>query len=81
MEDEKIIDLSLARDESAIRETAAKYGTRLKAIAYAILESRESAEECENDAYLEAWRRIPPTTAGCVESFAFGGGTFSMMAR
>ena len=60
MKDEKIIDLYLARDESAIRETAAKYGSRLRAIAFAILESRESAEECENDTYLEAWRRIPP---------------------
>ena len=60
MEDGKIIDLYLARDESAIRETAAKYGARLRAIAFAILESCESAEECENDTYLEAWRRIPP---------------------
>ena len=60
MDDERIIDLYFARDESAIRETADKYGARLRAIAYAILEDRESAEECENDVYLEAWKRIPP---------------------
>lgn len=60
MEDDRIIDLYLSRDESAIRETAAKYGARLRRIALAVLGSRESAEECENDTYLEVWRRIPP---------------------
>ena len=60
MDDDRIIKLYLSRDESAIRETAAKYGARLRAIAFAILENRESAEECENDTYLEAWQRIPP---------------------
>ena len=60
MEDNKIIELFLSRDESAIRETAAKYGTRLRQAAFAILADRGAAEECENDTYLQAWNRIPP---------------------
>ena len=60
MEDEKIVDLYLARDETAISRTAEKYGKALRRIAYRILESTESSEECENDTYWEAWKSIPP---------------------
>lgn len=60
MDDEKIVDLYLARDESAISRTAEKYGMALRRIAYRILESTESSEECENDTYWEAWKSIPP---------------------
>ena len=60
LDDEKIIDLYLSRDESAIRETQEKYGARLRQTAYRILENHGAAEECENDTYLEAWNRIPP---------------------
>ena len=60
MEDDRIIELYLSREEAAIRETAAKYGARLRQIAYAILQDRGAAEECENDMYREAWERIPP---------------------
>lgn len=60
MEDAQIVDLFLARNESAIRHTAEKYGPQLRGLAKAILEDRSAAEECENDTYLEAWNRIPP---------------------
>ena len=60
MEDDKIIALYLNRDERAVEETAAKYGRRLRDIAYGITEDRMTAEECENDTYLEAWNTIPP---------------------
>ena len=60
MDDDKIIDLYLSRDESAIRETEAKYGARLRRTAYRITEDNGTAEECENDAYLAAWNSIPP---------------------
>lgn len=61
MDDSEIVDLYLSRDESAISHTAFKYGSRLKRIAFRILNSTSSAEECENDTYLEAWNRIPPS--------------------
>lgn len=60
MEDSEIVDLYLARDESAIRETEQKYGYRLRRMAHSILDNEESAKECENDTYLQAWNLIPP---------------------
>ena len=60
MEDEKIVELYLRRDESAIDRTAEKYGTRLHALAYGIVADSQTAEECENDTYLSAWNSIPP---------------------
>ena len=60
MDDSKIVELYLSRDESAISQTAQKYGTNLRQIANSILNNMASAEECENDTYLEAWNRIPP---------------------
>lgn len=60
MEDGKIIQLYFDRDETAIQRTSEKYGPRLRAISYQITGDRETAEECENDTYFEAWARIPP---------------------
>lgn len=60
MEDGLIVDMYLKRDESAIDQTAQKYGHKLRAIALRILEDDPSSEECENDTYLEAWNLIPP---------------------
>ncbi len=60
MEDRAIVALYWKRDEDAIAETAAKYGARLRSISRGIVEDAPTAEECENDTYLEAWRRIPP---------------------
>ena len=61
MEDNKIVQLYLDRDENAIRQTAEKYGSRLRSVSYSITRDRETSEECENDTYLEAWNRIPPS--------------------
>ena len=60
MEDSVIVELYLSRDETAIARTQEKYGPRLRTVARRILDSEESAEECENDTYFEAWERIPP---------------------
>ena len=60
MEDEQIVKLYLARDETAISHTADKYGARLRALSRGITADEQTAEECENDTYWEAWNRIPP---------------------
>ena len=60
MEDEQIIDLYWARSENAISETANKYGSHCRAIAFNILRSDQDAEECLNDTYLRAWDAMPP---------------------
>ena len=60
MDDDKIIDLYLRRDEAAVKHTSRKYGDRLRALAYGIVKDHQAAEECENDTYLKAWNSIPP---------------------
>ena len=60
MDDSDIVALYLSRDESAISQTAQKYGRRLRSIANQILCSEQESEECENDAYFKAWALIPP---------------------
>lgn len=60
MEDGQIVELYLSRDESAVRHTADKYGRRLRALALGVVRDVQTAEECENDTYMEAWRSIPP---------------------
>ena len=60
MEDNRIVELYLRRDETAIEQTADKYGSRLRSLAYGIVRDRQAAEECENDTYMKAWNRIPP---------------------
>lgn len=62
MEDKEIIKLFFARSEQAARETAAKYGRYLSAVAGNILPDARDAEEAVNDAYLAAWNSIPPHT-------------------
>lgn len=60
MEDKKIVQLYMVRDEKAIHLTAEKYGSRLRAISYGITRDIETSEKCENDTYLETWNRVPP---------------------
>ena len=60
MEDDKIIELFLARSEQAITELDKKYGSVCQNISYNILNNRQDAEECVNDAYLGTWNAIPP---------------------
>ena len=60
MEDTKIVDLYLARNEAAIRETDEKYGKRLFLLSKNITSDGEDAKECVSDTYLDAWNRIPP---------------------
>ena len=60
MEDSQIISLFFKRDEAAIIETEKKYGAFCHKIALNILSISADAEECVNDAYLQAWNSIPP---------------------
>ena len=60
IEDEKIIDLFFNRSEKAIQELDIKYGKVCHKLSYNILNNKQDAEECVNDAYLGAWNAIPP---------------------
>ena len=60
MEDAQIIELYWQRNQSAIEETAGKYGPFLRDVSWNILRSDPDAEECVNDTYLRTWNAIPP---------------------
>lgn len=60
MEDQQIIELFWNRDSGAIPAVQGKYGGSLLHLAEKLLESRQDAEECVNDTWLNAWNAIPP---------------------
>ena len=69
MEDRAIVELYFKRDEKAIAETDRKYGRYCKYISYNILFSTHAAEECANEAYLNAWNSIPPTRPRSLKAY------------
>jgi RNA polymerase sigma-70 factor (ECF subfamily) len=64
-----ILDLYWSRSESAISETALKYGNYCTKIAMNILQNREDTDECVNDTYLKTWNAIPPQRPEIFPSF------------
>lgn len=62
MDDSQIVALYWQRDEQAIVETDAKYGSYCMKISQNILSDRADSEENVNDAYLHAWEAMPSLT-------------------
>ena len=69
MDDAQIVALYWARKESAIEETAAKYGSYCRSIAGNILQNQDDAEECVNDTWLGAWNSMPPHRPSVLSTF------------
>jgi len=69
MDDTRIIDLYWMRSESAISETAKKYGSYCRSIAFRILHNDQDSEECVNDTWLGAWNAIPPKRPAVLSTF------------
>lgn len=69
MEDVQIIDLYWLRDERAIGETDAKYGSFCHRIAMNILHSFQDSEECVSDAYGRCWDTMPPQRPGSLRAY------------
>lgn len=67
--DEKIIEMYLQRDETAVKRTDDKYGNYLYRIAYNILHEHSDCEECKNDTYLGVWNAIPPAKPVSLRAF------------
>ena len=67
--DEHIIALYNGRDERAIRETDAKYRTKLLAVAHSVLGNAQDAEECLNDTYMRVWNSIPPACPNSLRAY------------
>ena len=59
MQDKQIVDLYWARSEDAIRQTEIKYGGMLYSVSFSLTNSSRDSEECVNDTYLQAWKRMP----------------------
>ena len=60
IDDEKIIEMFFERSEQGIRELDRKYGAACRSLSCSIVNNRQDAEECVNDAYFGAWNAIPP---------------------
>lgn len=60
MEDSKIIEMLLARDEDGIKHMDDTYGRRLFILADNIVRNDQDAEESVSDTYMKAWNTIPP---------------------
>ena len=69
MDDLQIIELYWERSETAISETAHKYGRLCHYIAYNILHDDWDAEECVEDAYWKAWNVMPPERPKVLSAF------------
>ena len=69
MEDRRILDLYLERSETAITETANKYGRYCHYIAFQILENDADVEEVVNDTYLKIWNTVPPQRPDSLKSY------------
>ncbi len=69
MTDQEIVDLYFARSESAIDESAKKYGSYCNYIAMNILYNKEDSEECVNDTWLHTWNAIPPARPSILRTF------------
>lgn len=69
MDDRDIIALYFRRAESAIDETAKKYGKYCFNISNNILRNHQDAEECVNDTYIRTWNSIPPTKPNSLSAY------------
>lgn len=69
MDDQEIVELYFSRSETAIAQTASKYGGYCYSIAYNILTNQEDAEESVNDTYLAAWNAMPPRRPSILATF------------
>lgn len=69
MEDLQIVELYWERDPQAIVRSKEKYGIYCFTVANHILGSWEDSEECVNDTWFHAWKRMPPHKPSVLRMF------------
>ena len=69
MEDKQIIELYFQRNDRAITETDAKYGSYCYMVANNVLDDARDSEECVNDTWLKAWNSMPPQKPNYLRMF------------
>lgn len=60
MSDEKIIEMFLRREATAVACAQKEYGKACMETARKILKDEQAAQACFNEAFLRAWQNIPP---------------------
>ena len=70
MEDKKITEMFMNKDETAIAKLLEKYGRLFKKLSMNIVGNEEDAEECVNDTCMEVWNAIPPANPDVLSAFA-----------
>ena len=70
--DDTIVGLFMARNEQAIVEAKAKYGSFCRRIAQNVLGNAEDAEECFSDVLLILWNNIPPEQPRSLKAYVTG---------
>ncbi|MCH5353671.1 MAG: sigma-70 family RNA polymerase sigma factor [Acutalibacter sp.] len=69
IDDKQIIELLFERSEKGLVELDVKYGKLCHKLSYNILNNRQDAEECVNDAYLGVWNAIPPAKPNPLQAY------------
>ena len=59
-EDQRILEMLVKRDETALQALTQKYGGACRNLAAQLLGSEEDAEEVFSDALMRLWNAIPP---------------------
>lgn len=72
MHDASIIRLFQNRDESAISEVKAEYGSVCERAARSLLGDAHSAEEAFSDALMALWNSIPPENPRSLKAYVLG---------
>ena len=67
--DADIVQKLMARDETALSLVMQRYGRLLTDLAMRVCGCRSDAEECVNDALLDLWQTIPPSTPPVLLSY------------
>ena len=68
-DDSDLIALYESRNERAIRETQARYGTICEHLVNRILRDPQDTEECISDTMLHIWNAIPPAKPKSFRAF------------
>ncbi len=69
MNDEEILELYFRRSSDAVQVTKEKYGRLCIGISMNILNNRQDAEECLNDALLTVWQTVPPARPSSLKAY------------
>ena len=72
MNDEAMVSLFLKRDERAISEVKAEYGSVCERAAQNLLGDAHSAEEAFSDALMALWNSIPPEKPRSLKAYVLG---------